>query len=302
MDSSSEAYHHYRCRTAASRLDGRLENGVLPQSAGAESRAISADSSDPAARALKRCLIRRGVRVAVEFSVVIPAFNERDRLPAFLDSVTTHLEKEFPNSFEVVVADDGSTDGMPVWLMEVAKGNPAVRTVRLPQNRGKGAAVREGVLASKGSLVLFCDADGATPIEEERRLRTAINDGADVAVGSRFIGSPSVEVRRDASRRLAGTLFSAVARFLLRAPVRDTQCGFKMFRGDVGRMIAAEAKEDGYLFDLEWLCLAQKSGCTIAEVGVNWTEMPGSKLRVGRDGFKIVRSLFRLRRRLKDRP
>lgn len=240
--------------------------------------------------------------MAVEFSVVIPAFNEKDRLPAFLDSVTTHLEKEFPSRYEVVVADDGSTDGMSAWLAEVSKGNPALRTVRLPRNRGKGAAVRDGVLASNGGLVMFCDADGATPIEEERRLRTAINAGADVAVGSRFIAAPEVAVQRNASRRLAGTLFSAVARFLLRPPVRDTQCGFKMFRGEVGRKIASESMEDGYLFDLEWLCLAQRHGCRIAEVGVNWKEMPGSKLRVGRDGFKVVRSLFRLRSRLRSRP
>jgi len=239
--------------------------------------------------------------VAVEISVVIPAFNEEDRLPAFMESVANYLKKQFPNSHEVIVADDGSTDGTPMWLAEVMTRNPAVRTVRLPENRGKGAAVRAGVLASKGEIVLFCDADGATPIEEERRLRQAIDDGADVAVGSRLVVSPEVEVHRDASRRLAGRMFAAAARWLLHPPVKDTQCGFKMFRGDVGRTIAAQAAEDGYLFDLEWLCLAKRSGFRIAEVAVNWREMPGSKLRAGRDGIKIIRSLFQLRRRLKER-
>ena len=282
-------------------MESRSTRESVTQSIDAGSAAISADLSDPAARALKRTLIRRGARVTVEISVVIPAFNEEKRLPAFMESVATYLDKQFPHRHEIIVADDGSTDGTPTWLAEVMTRNPAVRTVRLPENRGKGAAVREGVSASKGVLVLFCDADGATPIEEERRLRQAVDGGADVAVGSRLVVSPDVVVHRDASRRLAGRMFAAAASWLLHPPVNDTQCGFKMFRGDAGRMIAAQATEHGYLFDLEWLCLAQRFGFKITEVGVNWTEMPGSKLRAGRDGIRIMRSLFELRRRLRER-
>ena len=244
----------------------------------------------------------QGSGVGVALSVVIPEFNEESRLPGFLGRVLVYLGSEFPNDFEIVVVDDGSTDGTAAWLAEQSKSENPLRVVRFPQNRGKGAAVRAGVAASTGELVLFCDADGATPIEEERRLRWAIDAGADVAVGSRFVPSPGVEVRRAASRRIAGRLFTTFARWLLRPPVRDTQCGFKMFRGEVGRRLASLAREPSYLFDLERLCLAEREGFKIAEVGVNWSEQPGSKLRVGRDAFRILQSLRRLRRRLKRPP
>lgn len=237
--------------------------------------------------------------MGVTISVVIPAFNEEARLPPFLSEVVAYLEKEFRDAFEIVVVDDGSTDGTASWLAERQTAVPRLRVVTFESNRGKGAAVAAGVTASTGDLVLFCDADGATPIVEERRLRSAIEQGADVAAGSRLVPAQGVAVHRAHSRRLAGRLFAAVARWMLRPPVVDTQCGFKMFRGDVGRRLASLATETGYLFDLEWLCLAKREGFKIAEVAVNWSEKAGSKLRVGRDGLKVLQSLSRLRRRLK---
>ena len=239
--------------------------------------------------------------MSVEISVVIPAYNEEARLPRFLPTVVAHLERTFPNEYEIIVANDGSTDGTLRWLMNQELDWRRVAILTLESNRGKGAAVREGVGQSKGRLVLYCDADGAAPIEEERRLREAIESGADVAVGSRAVSSPGVTVHRPASRRIAGRLFIALAQWTLRPPVRDTQCGFKMFRGEVARRIANAATEDGYLFDLEWLALAQCEGCKILEVGVNWTEMPGSKLSVSKDALKVLKSLIGLRRRLKER-
>jgi dolichyl-phosphate beta-glucosyltransferase len=243
--------------------------------------------------------LQQGSGVDIELSVVIPAFNEEARLPQFLSEVVAYLEREFPDAFEIIVIDDGSTDGTASWLVERQSSIPRLRVVTFEANRGKGAAVSGGVAASKGDLVLFCDADGATPIEEERRLRSVIEQGADVAVGSRLVSGQGVEVHRAASRRFAGRLFVAVAKWLLCPPVIDTQCGFKMFRGDVGRRLASLATETGYLFDLEWLCLAKREGFQIAEVAVNWSEKPGSKLRVGRDGLKVLQSLGRLRRRLR---
>jgi len=242
----------------------------------------------------------QGLVVSVAYSVVIPAFNEEARLPSFLPNVVKHFESEFPNNYEIIVVNDGSTDGTALWLDEQKKLLASLRVIAFSENRGKGAAVRAGVASATGDLILFCDADGATPISEERRLRLAVDAGADIAVGSRLMSSAETSVQRAFSRRLPGRLFASVAGVILRPPVRDTQCGFKLFPGDVGRRIASQAAENGYLFDLEWLCLAQRAEQKVAEVPVNWSEKPGSKLRMGRDGLRVFTSLWRLRRRVQQ--
>ena len=238
--------------------------------------------------------------MSVAISVVIPAYNEEERLPRFLPTVVAHLDRDYPNDYEIIVANDGSTDGTLRWAMQQALEWRRVDVLTFGSNRGKGAAVREGVRSSRGKLVLYCDADGATPIEEEQRLREAIDSGFDVAVGSRMVSSPDVVIERPMSRRWAGKLFASLAKWTLNPPVRDTQCGFKMFKGDAARKIAAAASEEGYLFDLEWLSLAQRKGLLIAEVAINWKEMPGSKLSITKDAFKVLGALRRLRRRLKE--
>jgi dolichyl-phosphate beta-glucosyltransferase len=234
----------------------------------------------------------------VELSVVIPAFNEAHRLPPYLAVVRDHLEARYGDRCEVIVVDDGSSDGLADLLSRTAAQGPRLRLLRHPQNQGKGAAVRTGVLAACGALVLFADADGATPIEEERRLAEAIQGGADVAVGSRLLTAPGVRCSRSWARGLAGRLFAAVARRLLGLAIRDTQCGFKMFRAQAARRLFALAGEPRYLFDLEVLALATRLGYTIAEVPVNWREVPGGHLSLARELPKVVRDLWRLRRRL----
>lgn len=231
-------------------------------------------------------------------SLVLPAYNEARRLPPYLAAVRTHLDARYAGAYEVIVVDDGSTDGLGEVLERLGAEWPALRTVRHAVNRGKGAAVRSGVLESRGGLVLFADADGATPIEEEARLAEAIRAGADLAIGSRLLDGEGRAVARRWHRGLAGRLFAAAARRLLRLSVRDTQCGFKMFRGEVGRGLFAEAREPGYLFDLEVLALAARRGLKVAEVPVRWTEVPGGHFHPLRELPRILRDLVRLRRRL----
>jgi dolichyl-phosphate beta-glucosyltransferase len=154
------------------------------------------------------------------------------------------------------------------------------------------------MLAARGELLLYADADGATPISEEPKLTAAIAAGADVAVGSRLVDENGVTRRRDWTRGLAGRVFAACARCWLRVGVRDTQCGFKMFRREVGRKLFAEARETGYLFDLELLVLAQRHGYRVAEVPVNWSEIAGGHMNLARDSAKMFFGLLRLRRRL----
>jgi dolichyl-phosphate beta-glucosyltransferase len=153
------------------------------------------------------------------------------------------------------------------------------------------------MLAAFGDLRLFADADGATPIDEERRLRAAIEAGADVAVGSRLIAAADVRRQRHWFRGLTGWAFTTFVRGLLPTGVRDTQCGFKMFRGETAERLFTMSQESGYVFDLELLVLARQLGYRVTEVAVNWTEMPGSKLRMTREWRKILAGVWRIRRR-----
>jgi dolichyl-phosphate beta-glucosyltransferase len=234
-------------------------------------------------------------------SVVIPAFNEADRIGRYLAAVRDHLAAHYPRDAEVLVVDDGSRDGTAALVGRAAAGWPELRLLRHPANRGKGAAVRTGVLASGGRRVLFADADGATPIGEEARLSRAIARGADVAAGSRALPGPGVTRDRNGRRAVLGGAFAWAARRLVGVPVRDTQCGFKMFAGDVGRALFAAGRETGYLFDIELLALAARSGFRVTEVPVSWAEQPGSKVRLVRDSLRMFGGLWRLRADLRGR-
>lgn len=231
-------------------------------------------------------------------SLILPAYNELHRLPPYLAMVQKHLEERYPRCYEVIVVDDGSSDRLVDLMEELAPDWPQLRWIRHTRNLGKGAAVRTGMLAGRGELLLFADADGATPIEEECRLTAAISAGADIAIGSRLVVATGAQRSRQWFRGLAGRLFAAVARTQLHLPVRDTQCGFKMFRREVGERIFSQAQEPGFLFDLEVLALARRLGYKIAEVPINWREVPGGHFRPARQLPKILADLWRLRRRV----
>ena len=230
-------------------------------------------------------------------SVILPALDEARRLPPYLQSVRTYLDESFRQSYEVIVVDDGSRDETAAVIERLASQWPQLCLLRHAQNEGKGSAVRTGVLAAKGELLLFADADGAAPIEEHARLAAAIAQGADVAIGSRLAPDPAIRRSRDWYRGLAGKAFASVARRLLRIPVLDTQCGFKMFRAPAGRRLFEALMETRYLFDLELLVLAQRFGLRVVEVPIHWHEVPGGHLHPLRELPRLVAGLWRLRRR-----
>jgi dolichyl-phosphate beta-glucosyltransferase len=233
----------------------------------------------------------------IALSVVIPAYNEQDRLLPYLTSITRYLSRR-GDRYEIVIVDDGSTDETAKRVEIFAVVSPAVRLIRLPANRGKGAAVQAGMQAAHGDLRLMADADGATPIQELERLERAVTEGADLAIGSRFLASRDdrYHVQARWHRTLLGNLFNHVAQRLGLAGISDTQCGFKLFRRRVAVDLFSVGRIAGYGFDLELLYIARRREYRIAEVPINWTDQPGSKVRVMRDGLQLLRELLAVRR------
>jgi len=233
----------------------------------------------------------------VQLSVVIPAYNETRRIGPYLEAITAYLGRR-GLSYELLVVDDGSRDDTAALVEQAGAQNSRIRLIRLPRNTGKGAAVRAGMQAARGGLRLFADADGATPIQELERLEAAIKDGADLAIGSRTLASRDsrYQVKARLHRTLLGNLFNRIVRHLGIQHIHDTQCGFKLFRQAVAQDLFSVARIDGYGFDLELLHVARRRGYRLAEVPINWSDQPGSKVLVIRDGLAMLREMLAVRR------
>ena len=232
--------------------------------------------------------------------MVIPAYNEALRLPAYLSEVVAYFDGR-GEPYEVIVVDDGSGDETAARVLEAQSIHPAVTLHRLAENRGKGFAVRAGMRAARGDLRLMADADGATPIAEVKRLETVIQAGADLAVGSRALPDPSVRREVLIHRKISGEIFNFFARRMGVGNVTDTQCGFKLFRGAVAEALFGELETTGFGFDVELLMLARRRRYRVIEVAINWADQPGSKVEVLRDGPRMLAQIVRARIRLARR-
>ena len=228
---------------------------------------------------------------AFDWTVVIPAFNEEKRLGATLHTILDHLATR-PRPCETIVVDDGSTDGT---VALVARDFPSVRILRNPGNRGKGYSVRAGILAARGERILFSDADLSTPIEELTRLEAELDGGADVAIASRAMAGSRIEVHQAWWRELAGRCFNAVVRLVSGLPYHDTQCGFKAYRREAARRIAALQRLDGWAFDVEQLRIARLLGLRVAEVPVRWINSDASRVRLLTAAPRMLRDVVRVR-------
>lgn len=228
---------------------------------------------------------------AIELSVVIPAFEEARRLGPTLDRVADHLGRRGA-PYEILVVDDGSRDE----TSEVARTRAGlgVTTLRLPHNRGKGAAVRAGVGASRGSLVLLCDADLSTPIEELGRLQRHLGE-APLVFGSRARADSRIAKRQPWYRESMGRTFNLLLRAAGVRGLRDTQCGFKLLDGAVARDLFARATVDRFAFDAEIAFLARRLGHRIAEVGVEWHHVEQSRVRLVADSALMLVDVVRFR-------
>jgi dolichyl-phosphate beta-glucosyltransferase len=213
----------------------------------------------------------------IELSIVIPAFNEKERLPASLGAISAYLAAR-PSAphVEVIVVDDGSFDATATRAEEAGHRHGLdLRVVRLPKNRGKGFAVRTGCLEAAGRLVLVSDADFSTPIYEWEKLAAA---NAPVAIGSRAMDESLVKERQSLGRQAMGKLFNRIVRLLLVPGIRDTHCGFKLFTREAARAIFSRAKVDRFAYDVEALLLARQLGYAIAEVPVLWFNSADSRV------------------------
>jgi dolichyl-phosphate beta-glucosyltransferase len=232
-------------------------------------------------------------------SVVIPAFNEAERLPNTLAGFLQYL-RSLDYAWEIIVVDDGSTDQTADLVMAIAAELSEVaaigqiRLVQLPHNQGKGSAVQAGVLASTGEQVLFSDADGSTPLPELFKLQEQLACGYAVAIGTRR-DQALVSKRQPFYRTILGEGFNWLAKLTIGAEIQDTQCGFKLIDGDLCRALFAQMQIPGFGFDVELLYLAHKCGYAIAQVPVVWHNDTRSKVNVFRDPLLMFIDLLRIR-------
>jgi dolichyl-phosphate beta-glucosyltransferase len=226
-------------------------------------------------------------------SIVIPAFNEAARLGESLDAMESYLARQ-PYAAEVLVVDDGSTDGTADLVRARAETWTALRLVEGP-HRGKGHAVKVGLLATTGEYTFLCDADLSMPIAELAKFLPEGMDGCDVAIASRE-GPGAHRYGEPLYRHVMGRVFNAFVRWTLLAGIQDSQCGFKCLRGDLARRLAELQTVEGWGFDVELLCVARLWGRRIVEVPIDWYFSPSSRINPLSDSWRMVREVLAVRR------
>jgi glycosyltransferase involved in cell wall biosynthesis len=233
------------------------------------------------------------------FSVIIPCFNEESRIGETLRLTLDYLTANAPES-ELIVVNDGSTDATGAIMREVfSEAKIATRLLEDFPNRGKGAAVRSGLLAAQRPIGLFFDADLSTPLSEIPKMTEPIANGdVDVAIGSRALDRSLIGVHQPWRREYAGRVFNLLVRIVTGLPFWDTQCGFKAFRIDVCRPIFEASRIDGFAFDVELLYLAHHAGLRMREIPVRWNHAEGSKVRFFCDSLRMLREVIALKGRL----
>ena len=243
----------------------------------------------------------------VFLSVVIPAFNEERRIASTLEQLCSYLgRQDYP--WEIIVADDGRADSTGAIVAESVSANSQVRVVRL-EHRGKGWAVQQGMLNARGTYLFLCDADLSMPVEQISRFVMAAGEetdpdagndaatGPDIVIGSREMPD-SRRIGEPGRRHFMGRVFNLIIRSLALPGVKDTQCGFKLFRAASARPIFERQVLEGFAFDVEVLCRARRAGLSIKEIGIDWHYREGSKVRPVRDSVRMAWDVLRVRFRI----
>ncbi|GAC1436371.1 MAG: glycosyltransferase family 2 protein [Terriglobales bacterium] len=228
------------------------------------------------------------------YSIILPAYNESARIGATLDRILAFVAEQHWHA-EVMVVNDGSTDSTADIVRSYSQKNPALRLLDNPENRGKGFSVRNGMLHASGEFLLFSDADLSSPIEESVKLFTAIAEGADIAIGSRWLRPELQKQRQPLHRQLFGRMFNLALRIVLRLKFRDTQCGFKAFTRRAAHAIFPLQQIERWGFDPELLYLARKFDFVVKEVPVAWSHREGTRIQPLKDGIRMVGEIFKIR-------
>ena len=225
-------------------------------------------------------------------AIVVPAYNEAGRLQILLDGLENEAVSQAAAAgfriVDIVIVDDGSTDETPELLDEAKDSHPHLRVIRLERNRGKGAAVRSGVLSAGASHALVTDVDLSTPFSELSVLGEALRSGYDAAIGSRGLPGSTILVHQPPHRELMGKSFNLLLRWLTGLPYRDTQCGFKLFRLDRTRILFEVQKVEGFAFDAELCVNAKRFGLSLSEVPVTWVDHRETRVRLLRSSVRMA--------------
>ena len=230
----------------------------------------------------------------MNYSLIIPAYNESTRIRPTLDKILQYVGEQNWDA-DVVVVDDGSRDDTAAIVRDYGRRHSQVRLVENGRNRGKGFSVRNGMLYAQGDICLLTDADLSSPISESQKLFAAIREGADIAIGSRWLRAELQTERQPVYRQLFGRIFNALLRIVLGLKFKDTQCGFKAFRREAAQQIFPLQKIERWGFDPEILFLAKQFGFRVAEVPVLWAHSAGTRLHPFRDGFLMALEILRIR-------
>lgn len=229
-----------------------------------------------------------------DLSIVIPAYNESARIENALERVLTCVADRHWNA-EVLVVNDGSTDQTAAIVHKWMDAHPNLHLIQNPGNRGKGYSVRNGLLQATGRIVMFTDADLSSPIEEAERLFEALHEGADVAIGSRWLDKQRQTIHQPLYRRFFGRCFNWVTRRMIGLPYKDTQCGFKAFKREAAQTIFRLQTIERWGFDPEILFIARKLRYNVVEVPVTWGHDERSRISYLRDGTKMLQEMFEIR-------
>lgn len=233
---------------------------------------------------------------SIYLTVVVPAYNEEKRIGFSLFRIKDYLQSRKIGA-EIIVVDDGSIDRTGEVAREILADYPEFSLINFPVNRGKGAAVRAGMLQARGELVLFTDADLSTPIEELEKFLPLAREGYEVIIGSRALPDSIIKERQSWWREHLGKCFNLLVRLLVLKGFKDTQCGFKLFRKEAARDIFSRLETEGFTFDVEVLLLARKLGYRIAQLPVVWVNHPETRVRLVSGSLKMLGELIKIRRK-----
>lgn len=227
-------------------------------------------------------------------SIVIPAYNESGRILLTLSRIDEYFKNRF-EGFEIIIVNDGSQDNTAKVVLKAQEKIKSIRLIGYEVNKGKGYAIRQGINNSKGNIILISDADLSTPIEEVEKLLVQYDNGYDIIIGSRALEGSDILIRQPWWRESMGKIFNRFVRFSILKDFKDTQCGFKLFKGDIGRELFRRVTIDRFAYDVEILYLAIKAGYRIKEVPIRWFNSPDSRVHPVKDSLQMLKDLVKIR-------